>query len=276
VPIRVDQAIVLRVTEFSESSQIVWLFTERSGQVRLMAKGVRRSTKARTAVGLDLLECGEAGFDPARPNAELGTLTEWALRDAHLGLRRSLPHLLAGLYAAELVASFTLAEDPHPQLFETFKRFLAVAADEASSNAAESAAGAAGGVGRPDSDRVAALVVRFQTRLLEAIGYAPRLDACVQCGRAVPSAEPAFFSSGAGGLLCRDCEMPFIEKRRLPRGLRGEETRADPLAWFDLLEYHLTALLGRPLRSSGRLREALARGATHRSGRVAPGPSSGR
>ena len=34
-----DNGFVLRLTEFSETSQIVTLFTERSGQVRLIAKG---------------------------------------------------------------------------------------------------------------------------------------------------------------------------------------------------------------------------------------------
>ena len=98
---------MIRLTEFSETSQIVSLFTAEAGQVRLIAKGSRRGTKTRVATGLDLLELGELSYAPARRHAGLGTLAEWVQRGTFPGLRREMLRLYCGLYAAELVGALT-------------------------------------------------------------------------------------------------------------------------------------------------------------------------
>ncbi len=54
-----DRAIVLRRLDYSETSQILALFTREYGQVRVIAKGIKRSTRSRFAVGIDLLEVGQ-------------------------------------------------------------------------------------------------------------------------------------------------------------------------------------------------------------------------
>src|SRR5262245_53546498 len=113
MPTQIDNAVVLRLSDYSESSQIVSLFARDAGLVRLIAKGMRRSTRSRPAVGLDLLELGEVEFAPAHGEAGLGTLAEWQQVDSFLRLRADLPRLLSGLYAAELTAATTQEHDPH-------------------------------------------------------------------------------------------------------------------------------------------------------------------
>lgn len=232
-----DQAIVLRLTDFSETSQVATLFTPEHGLVRLIAKGIRRGTAQRAAVGLDLLEHGDVSYIPTRTAGQLGTLTEWAQRNSFGGLRRELPRLYGGLYAVELVASLTEEEDPHPGLFEALLHTLTELAD--------------------DGEPLRRLAV-FQADLLVALGFALNFEQCVVCGRPRGRASAAYFSSHSGGVLCRDCEPAQVEKRRLPPGLLNTTPAAgDARAWFALQDYHLTHLAGRPFKTAGPLGRSL-------------------
>lgn len=218
-----DQAVILRRIEFSETSQIIAVFGRASGQLRLIAKGARRSTKTRFAAGLDLLELGELGYNPAHEGAELGTLTDWRQHDAFGGLRTSLPTLHAAMYAAELTIALTEVGDPHERLFDGLVELLR-------SLAAGSPAGVA--------------LVAFMLLLLREVGYLPELGVCVDCRRPVRG-HLAYFSSRAGGVICRDCEMHHVEKRQLPALLLSRPATADPVGWLELLDYHATNIAGR-------------------------------
>lgn len=232
--IRTDQAIVLRLSDYSESSQIVSLFTAGSGLARLIAKGVRRGTRQRFAAGLDLLEYGEVSYAPPRGTAGLGTLTEWAQRDPFAGLRGDLVCLYGGLYAAELVSALTEEYDAHPGLFAA----LLAALRELSA-----------------AKQPVATIVRFQLELAAAIGYAPQFRECVGCGRPRARGAPAYFSSTAGGLLCRDCEMHHIEKRRVSPAMIDQGPQAtNSEQWFDLLDYHFSHVAGKAFKTADRLR----------------------
>ena len=79
MPLVRDRSICLRVTEFSETSQVVTLLSREHGLVRAIAKGAHRKTKAGASKfdgGMDFLEVGEAVFthDVAK---DLAILTEW-------------------------------------------------------------------------------------------------------------------------------------------------------------------------------------------------------
>jgi DNA repair protein RecO (recombination protein O) len=230
-----DTVVVLRLSDYSESSQIVTLFGRRHGQARVIAKGLRRSTKARVSVGLDLLELGEATYVPTRSDG-LGTLGEWKILHAHLGLRGTLLRLYAGLYAAELTACLTQPADPHEDLFDALLDFL-TGLD----------------AGGPDIDACRGLV-RFQADLLKSIGLAPNLRSCVVCGRPRVAGSPAHFSSSAGGYVCRACVDQVHEKHAIPRALLdGARGTTSPVQWFGLLDYHLTHVAGRALALSSPL-----------------------
>ena len=118
-----DNAIVLRRLDYSETSQVLAFFTRRHGQRRLIAKGVKRSTKKKFSPGIDLLEQGELVFWH-RPQSESGlaTLTEWRQTNLFVGLRAGLDRWYAGQYAAEITASMTQENDPHPALYDAFVR----------------------------------------------------------------------------------------------------------------------------------------------------------
>ena len=120
MPLVNDRCICLRKTEYSETSQILTLFSREYGIFRTIAKGAHRRTKAGASKfggGVDFLEVGDAVFihDPAK---DLCILTEWTLREGHLELRNTLRGMYLGLYAGELVGRLIEEHDPHPELFD--------------------------------------------------------------------------------------------------------------------------------------------------------------
>lgn len=247
-----DDAIVLRLYDYSESSQIAVLFSRQLGLARVLAKGARRTTKKQVKTGLDLLELGEAAFRPARGDAGLGTLIEWRQIDGFSGVRVELERLYAALYATELVGATTAEHDPHPELFDALRTLLA-----------ELSTAPAGG---HESLR---LLVRFQASLLRSIGYAPSLRACVSCGRPRVRGTPAWFSSRGGGLLCRECEPHYVDKRSIsPALLDAPRGESDAAGWVELLDFHLSMIAGRRFAAGDAL---LALPRFSKSARRAPG-----
>lgn len=239
MPAQTDQAIVVRVSDFSETSQVCTLLTREFGLVRLIAKGLRRSTRVRFAVGVDLLERGTVSFVRAR-GAGLSTLTEWVQTSASAGVRAALPRLYAGLYAAELVPYVMEEFDPHPAAFDG----LAALLDALESDAP-----------------LAPAVARYQAALLRAIGLAPNFRSCADCGRPRVASAQGFFSAAAGGWLCTTCAPRHAEKMRLPRSLQAADlASASAEDWFHVLDYHLAHIAGRRAQTSAALTRTLAGG----------------
>lgn len=197
-----DRCICLRRTAYSETSQILTLFSRGHGIVRAIAKGAHRRTKAGASKfdgGVDLLDTGEAVFthDPGR---DLSTLTEWNLRDGHLGLRKSLRGMYLGLYAAELVGRLVEEHDPHPDLFDRLEAAL----------------------GELETSRHEESFLAFQLDLLRETGYLAELSACASCGTPILAGrEPCYFSPGRGGVVCRNCEGVVHDRMTLDPRLLG-------------------------------------------------------
>jgi DNA repair protein RecO (recombination protein O) len=238
-----DMAIVLRRLDYSETSLVLAVFTRDHGQQRLIAKGVKRSTKNRASIGIDLLERGRVTFS-ARPGKEstLSPLTEWRQDEHYPHLRGDLGRWYSAQYAAEVTAGMTEPGDPHADLFDALDGFL-VSLDE--------------------PGPVASLI-SYLWKLLVEIGLRPEMERCTSCARRVETDEVVHFSSRSGGVVCRDCEPGVVEKRRVSRrvvqALRsaGPAPREDAaIEAFELLDYHFTELMHRPPRLSAPLRAAI-------------------
>ena len=181
-----DRCICLRKVEYSETSQILTILGREHGVNRVIAKGAHRTTKqgaSKFGGGIDLLDVAQAVFtlDPAK---DLGTLTEWTLVEGHLELRRNLRAMYLAQYAAELVTFLIEEHDPHPSLFDRLEQTL----------------------GELATARMEEAFLAFELDLLRETGYLAELAACVSCGSPLTEREPAFFSPGRGGVVCRNCE----------------------------------------------------------------------
>lgn len=225
-----DSAIVLKRLDYSESSQILALFTPVHGKVRLIAKGARRSTKKRFNPGVELLEAGEVVFSVREMGQEaLANMMEWKTTRAFLGLRERLDRLNSAQYAADITAQLTNDWDAHAIVYASLYDTLD---------------------GMSQGGAVLPAVVAYQRTLLKETGVLPRLDRCVSCGHTLDKTRDIYFSSFEGGVLCRDCEPARVEKRLATitqSALRDGvfATDADVAGAFDLFNYHISHLMGR-------------------------------
>jgi DNA repair protein RecO (recombination protein O) len=199
------QAIVLRTTDWSETSRIATLWTREFGKVRALAKGGRR-LKSAFENALDLLTVCSIVF-LRKSSGSLDLLTEARVVERFARLRTDLAALYAGYYVAELLADWTEDYDPHPALYDE-----ALDALRAVGRPAAAAGGGTGG----DAD-VALRVMRFEAVLLRELGYLPALEGCAACGGPAPGPGRAF-SAAAGGVLCRACAAGHRERRPLSAG----------------------------------------------------------
>src|SRR5438046_1376391 len=110
------QALVLRTTDWSESSRIATLWTREFGKVRVLAKGGRR-IKSNFESALDLLTHCSIVF-LRKSSGSLDLLTEAQVVRRFPRLRTDLTALYAAYYVAELLADWTEEYDPHPVLFD--------------------------------------------------------------------------------------------------------------------------------------------------------------
>ena len=258
MPVIRDTGVVLRRIDYSETSQIIVLFTRLNGKVRAIGKGVKRSTKTRFAAAIDLLDVGHLVISSRQErSSSLATLTEWKQTISLSGLREQLFRLYGGQYAAEITGHLTEDWDPHLELFDALVATLSELAEAAEPLGS---------------------IVRYQLGLLESIGSLPRLTACVLCSR---KEGLTHFSSHEGGMVCSHCAPARVEKHRVSsataRALVGWAPATIPVAAgeeggqcppysagsripartpnsvgpFRVLNYHIAHLMGRePLLAS--------------------------
>ena len=213
-----DEAVVLRLMDWSETSQIAVLLTERHGKVSAVAKGAKRqqpSTLARFSGGLELLTAGEALWITKR-SSEMVTLTEWDLGDGHWHLRRDLRAHRLGLYAADVIHHLVTDHDPHPVAYGALRVFLA----------------GLGEVERGDEgerERQAGLL-RFHWDVVKDMGYEPIVDRDAETGEALPVGAGAVgFSAAAGGVVGEGGGVGRWRVRRGTVGLLGRVAGGDGL-----------------------------------------------
>jgi DNA repair protein RecO (recombination protein O) len=186
-------ALVIRGTDWSETSRIATLWTREYGKVRALAKGGRR-LKSSFEVAFDLLSVVEVMFI-RKAHGGLDLLTEATLRERFPHLRTDLRALYCGYYFAELLSDGTFDYDPHPELFDATLDSLRAMADPAVDRAATASA--------------------FELVWLSELGYRPRFEECAACGSAVPAAARVLFSPTAGGVICTNCSGSVADRRWL-------------------------------------------------------------
>ncbi len=186
------RALVLRTTDWSETSRIATLWTREFGKVRVLAKGGRRLRSA-FENALDLLTLCDIVLI-RKSSGSLDLLTEARVAQRFPRLRADLAALYGAYYAAELLADWTSEYDPHPALFDEAVDTLRT-------------------LGEPGGVEVGPRVMRFELTFLRELGYGPSLEACAVCGATVGATGLAF-SAAAGGVVCGRCQ-PGQRDRRL-------------------------------------------------------------
>src|SRR5213076_2589420 len=150
--------LVVRTTDWSETSRIATIWTRELGKVRALAKGGRR-LRSNFESALDLLTlCSIVLL--RKSSGSLDLLTEAQVVQRFPRLRDDLGALYAAYYVAELLSDWTEDYDPHPLLF-----------DEALATLEE--LGISAEPGKPPATGLR--LARFELVLLRELGYSPRL-----------------------------------------------------------------------------------------------------
>lgn len=186
-------AIVLRTTDWSESSRIATLWTRDLGKVRVVAKGSKRLKSAFDSA-LDLLTVCSIVLIRSKSSSSLDLLTEAQVVRRFARLSTDLEALYAAYYVAEILADGTTDHDPHPELFDEALDALTELNTE----------------GRTIPPRI----LRFEMAFLRETGYDPMLDHCAGCEGALSGLGMAF-SAEAGGALCSACRVAHPDHKSL-------------------------------------------------------------
>jgi DNA repair protein RecO (recombination protein O) len=189
--------LVVRTTDWSDTSRIATIWTREFGRVRVLAKGGRR-LKSNFESALDLLTvCSIVLL--RKSSGSLDLLTEARVVQRFPRLRKDLASLYAAYYVAELLSDWTEDYDPHPNLFDEALATL------------ETLGTRLPGQQQPVTDL---RLARFELVLLRELGYSPVLEACAVCQAAV-NGPGLTFSPAAGGVLCPDCQTRHRDRRPL-------------------------------------------------------------
>ena len=198
-------ALVVKGTDWSETSRIVTLFGRDVGKIRALAKGGRR-LKSNFETALDLLNVCQIMF-LRKASGGLDLLTEARVEERFPYLRSDLAALYAGYYVAELLADGTQDYDPHPALFDAALATLRELAGPTVPGTTAS------------PDRLFGAVSSFELVWLRELGYRPRLEACVGCDRPrtrpPDDDRPVGFSPMLGGIVCPACRPAARDWRPL-------------------------------------------------------------
>jgi len=232
-------ALVLRTTDWSETSRIATLWTREFGKVRVLAKGGRR-LKSNFENALDLLTLCRIVF-LRKSSGSLDLLTEARVEERFPRLRADLQALYAAYYIAELLSDWTEDYDPHPLLFDEALAALRTLG-QLLPRGGEGERGRGGDAPSVPPSPLRSLphtgqrLARFELVLLRELGYTPALLSCAVCGREFaprgknqePNSKnqsgnetsgswnleigssgvrvaPLVFSAAAGGVVCADC-----------------------------------------------------------------------
>lgn len=188
MPYERADAIIIRYTDFSETSRIFTFYTRRFGRVSALAKGVKR--KYSKMIGhVDLLSHSEIIFTSGLSRDRLHILTEANAYETFPNIRKELPRFYAACHAAELVNNMTAMDDPSPELFDQLLDLLR----------------------RLDRNVGTAIaLLAFEGQLLLLTGFMPQLSNCVSCGKKNRQNTVAF-SPRLGGIVCTKCSTGEAE-----------------------------------------------------------------
>jgi len=172
-------AIILRRSDFGEADRLLTVFTPQYGKIRLVAKGVRKTT-SRKSGHVELFMLTDILVAKAR---NLDIISQAEVVETYRDLREDLERTSYAYYLAELVDGFTEEGDVNKPLFELLAFTLAYLSH---------------------SDDPFLVLRYFELHLLSLLGLQPQLHFCVGCQQPLDAVD-SYFSFSEGGVLCSNC-----------------------------------------------------------------------
>jgi len=120
MPFYRSEGIVLSTLKFQERDQIVTLYSEQEGMVRLFIKGAYNRRKRE----MQMAPFMQGEFVYTKGRGELFQCREFSLIHAHWGLRKSLECLEAAADLAKILLFSQALMNPSPLLYQLFACYL--------------------------------------------------------------------------------------------------------------------------------------------------------
>lgn len=192
-----DLAIILKTYPYDERDRIATCLTENYGRVTGLAKGAISSR--RYGGSLDFLACSRVEL-VQKPHAEMARIDSATSHRAFERVHGDFARLTAASFAAEFCLRLLEPRSPAREMFVILSNLLFHMDEGMAPELATNA---------------------FLCKSFRALGYAPSLLRCAQCSkpahvvmedesaaRDAGSLEATLFywSSEAGGMICRDCD----------------------------------------------------------------------
>lgn len=178
-------ALVMGSHKLGDADRVVSLFTEKSGRVPTVVKGVRKIS-SRFGGRLEPLTLLSVHLHEGR---NLHTLTAADTISTGAAIRDNPGALQAGLSFIELLARTTTEHERRPRTWNLVQHLMPLLEEAARQD--ESGA------------RATALMLAAEMKLLLLAGFLPHLSSCSVCGSTDYPLNR--FSPAAGGSICPDC-----------------------------------------------------------------------
>ena len=180
--IRKTEAILVRTTPYSNTSQIVQWLTAEGSALATLVKGAQRPKSPFLGQYDAFYTCELLYYENSRNGLHIaGACCPLKARER---LRCDWRAFAGASYVMYLVTRTIRDDAAHPELYTLTEQVLDSLAE--------------GGVTREQ-------VFWFELQVLRQLGIAPRLNACASCGKRIADAPPFVFSCERGGLVCRSC-----------------------------------------------------------------------
>jgi DNA repair protein RecO (recombination protein O) len=174
-----DEAVVLRTYKSGESDRVVLLWTRGHGKLRVLAKGIRKTT-SRLGATLEALAYVKVDLVKTRGDFYIARQVQHVERLSTL--RASYDRINAGYAVVEVVDAIPSDDVADEGIFDLLARVLKTL---------------------DNADFIPALVpASFYFKLLAHDGSGPVVDSCVNCQREGPLVS---FDAQVGGTLCAQC-----------------------------------------------------------------------
>lgn len=176
-------AIVLSRFDLGEADRVLTLITPAGGKLKVIAKGVRRTT---SRLGGSLEPFAELTVALARGRT-FDVVTQVSVSHAWLNLRDSLESAATAWYIAELADRSLEERHPAEPLYALLRRAYELL----------------------DVGMAPGRVARwYEMHLLDELGVRPEVDRCVECDRVLESEDRFRWVPPLGGVLCHRCPGP--------------------------------------------------------------------
>ena len=196
-------ALVIRRSDYSEYDRMVTLFSPEHGRIDAIARGCRRPKSPL----MNACEPFVSGEFQLFQKGERFSIEQCHIQESFFELRTDYDRLCHGIYWLKLLDSCTMPDVPMPDLFLITLRALAHL--------------------NYSDIQPELLTMAFEMHLMAQLGYAPRMDTCQKCGRAIDS--DARFDLERGGCVCLNCpsSAPYISNGARRIMMKLPRTRYD-------------------------------------------------